>query len=57
MVSYQFFAASKRKPEDQLRGEIIEAILCRGTVNIPEIENRWKIKFWDKFALSEKTFE
>lgn len=41
-----------RTPSDQLRGEIIQAILCQGKLNIPQIESNWGISFHDEFAQS-----
>ncbi len=39
-----------RSPEDQLRGELIENILCVGEIDIPEFEKKWGIQFSEKFS-------
>lgn len=41
-----------RTSEDQLRGNIIEDILCQGRINIAELEAKWNFNFFEKFALS-----
>jgi oxygen-independent coproporphyrinogen-3 oxidase len=39
-----------RTVEDQLRGEVIEAILCQGRLDIPTFDARWGCRFMQKFA-------
>lgn len=39
-----------RSWDDQLRGEIIERILCDGVLDLGELAQRWEIDFWRYFA-------
>jgi oxygen-independent coproporphyrinogen-3 oxidase len=39
-----------RTSEDLLRGEIITAVMCRGRLDIAELERRFDISFGDAFA-------
>jgi len=44
------FRGLDRSIDDRRRGEIIETLLCQGTLDIQKFENFWGIKFFEEYA-------
>ncbi len=47
----------ERSVEDRLRGEVIEAIMCQGDLDLQEFSARWQVDFWQHFASSRGALE
>ena len=46
-----------RSYDDQLRGDLIELLMCQGRISINDFENKWRIDFFKYFAASATELE
>ncbi len=47
----------RRSIDDQIRGDVIESILCLGTLDLKDFQTKWRYDFWSYFAHVLPTFD
>lgn len=47
----------ERTSEDRMRGEVIEAVMCQGELDLKAFSERWSVDFWNVFSAAREGLE